>query len=346
MGDTFFSETFSPFFLNSHRTIMTEQSGGNGFLAAQEVFTPKIVVIGAGGGGCNVVTKMVNLEVKHVDFVACNTDRKALNSSKAHVKVELGQNLTRGLGAGANPEIGTKAAEESMEEIETLIAQCHMLFIVAGMGGGTGTGAAPVIGRLARKHNILTVGLVTTPFGFEGVPRMKIALEGIERLRQYTDTLLIIPNDKLLSATSQTTTFMEAFHLVDEVLSNAIQGITDLTTHVGEINLDFADVQTIMGGMGKAVIGKGISSGEDRVIRATENAIASPLMQDTDIRGAKGILVHVVGNAETGLLEVNEALSTIEDLADEDATLVFGLTLLESMQENIAVTVIATGIPE
>ena len=318
----------------------------NGFLTTQEVFIPKIVVIGAGGGGCNVITEMVNLAVQHVNFVACNTDLKALKSAKAHIKVELGQNLTRGLGAGANPEIGTKAAEESIEEIETHIAQAHMLFIVAGMGGGTGTGTAPVIGRIARKHNILTVGLVTTPFTFEGRKRMKIALEGIEKLRQYTDTLLVIPNDKLLEATSHTTSFLDAFHLVDEFLINAIQGITDLTTNVGEINVDFADVKTIMEGMGKAVIGRGISSGEDRMLRATHNAIESPLMQNTDIQGARGILVHVAGSSDMGLLEIDEAVSTIEELADEDATLIFGATTFESLQENVAVTIIATGIPE
>lgn len=325
---------------------MVERPSGNAFITAQEVFTPKIVVIGAGGGGCNVITKMSNLDVQYVNFVACNTDLKALNSTNAKAKIELGKNLTRGLGAGSDPEIGAKAAEESIHEIEAHIANAHMVFIAAGMGGGTGTGTAPVISQVAREHDILTVGVVTTPFTFEGRKRMKIALEGIEQLRKYTDTLLVIPNDKLLGATTQTTSLLDAFHLVDEVLINAIQGITDLINNVGEINVDFADVKTIMEGMGTAVIGKGISSGEDRMVGAAQNAIESPLMQDTDIRGAKGILVHVVGSPDMGLLEINEAVSTIEALADDEVNLIFGATTLESMQENVAVTIIATGIPD
>ena len=325
---------------------MAELPSGNAFIATHENFTPKIVVIGAGGGGCNVITKMVNLDVRYVDFIACNTDLKALSTTEATIKIELGRNLTKGLGAGANPEIGKKAAEESLYEIEKIIVNSHMVFIAAGMGGGTGTGTAPVIARLAREHDILTVGVVTTPFMFEGKRRMHIALEGIERLREYTDTLLVIPNDKLLDATNQTTSLTDAFHLTDEILINAIQGITDLINNVGEINVDFADVKTIMEGMGKAVIGKGISAGEDRMVKAAQNAIESPLMQNTDIRGAKGILVHVVGNQEMGLLEINEAVGAIEDMADEEVNLIFGATTLDSMKENVAVTIIATGIPE
>lgn len=325
---------------------MAEQTNGNLFVSAQGVFTPKIVVTGAGGAGCNVITKMVDLDVKYVDFVACNTDITALKSTKATVKIELGRNFTRGLGAGSDPKTGEKAAEESLSELEKSMEGAHMLFITAGMGGGTGTGTVPVIGKIAKSQEILTVGIVTTPFTFEGRKRMRIALEGIERLRQYTDTLLVIPNDKLLEATNPSTSLLDAFHLVDEVLINAIQGITDLINNVGEINVDFADVKTIMGGMGTAVIGKGVASGEDRMGRATQNAIKSPLMQDTDIRGARGILIHVVGNQDVGMLEINEAVSAIEELADKEVNLIFGLTTLESMGEDVAVTIIATGIPD
>ncbi len=324
---------------------MAELPSGSSFITTQENFTPKIVVIGTGGGGCNVISQMVKLNVQYVDFVACNTDLKALESIETPIKIELGRNLTRGLGAGANPEVGEKAAEESIYEIEKNIADAHMIFIAAGMGGGTGTGTAPVIAKVAKERGILTVGIVTIPFMFEGKKRMRIAMEGIERLRENTDTLLVIPNDKLLDATTQTTTLMDAFYLVDEVLINAIQGITDLINNVGEINVDFADVKTIMEGMGKAVIGKGISSGEDRMVKAAHNAIESPLIQNTDIRGAKGILVHVVGSKNMGLLEINEAVGTIEDLADEDVNLIFGATTLEAMQDEVAVTIIATGIP-
>ncbi len=325
---------------------MAEVTEGSAFIATPENFTPKITVLGAGGGGCNVVTKMVDLNIQYVDFVSCNTDLKALNSSLAHTKIELGKNVTRGLGAGANPEVGAKATQESMSEIEDSIADSNMLFIAAGMGGGTGTGALPLIAKVAKEREILTVGVVTTPFTFEGRKRMRIAKEGIEHLRQHTDTLLVIPNDKLLDATTQSTSLLDAFHLADEVLINAIQGITDLINNVGEINVDFADVKTIMEGMGAAVIGKGTSTGEDRMVRAAQNAIESPLMRDTDIRGAKGILIHVVGSKDMTLFEINAAVSTIEELADEDVNLIFGATALDSQEHDVSVTIIATGIPD
>ncbi len=324
---------------------MQEPNNPTGFTAVQSQFTPKITVIGTGGGGCNVISKMVTTGVQHVDFVACNTDMKALNNTNAPTKIELGKELTRGLGAGANPEIGTKAAQESLVEIEAMLEGVNMTFVAAGMGGGTGTGSAPIIAKASKERNILTVGVVTIPFSFEGRKRMRLALEGIENLRAHTDTLLIIPNDKLLDATSQTTSLLEAFHLVDEVLINAIQGITDLINNVGVINVDFADVKTIMESMGTAVIGKGSASGEDRMLRAAQNAIHSPLMQDTDIRGAKGILVHVIGNKEMGLVEINEAVGAIEELADEEVNLIFGATTLDTMNDSVTVTVIATGIP-
>ncbi|MBF0287683.1 MAG: cell division protein FtsZ [SAR324 cluster bacterium] len=325
---------------------MADVTEGNAFIATPENFTPKIMVLGAGGGGCNVVTKMVNLKIQYVDFIACNTDLKALNSSLAHTKIELGKTSTRGLGAGANPAVGAQATEESMSEIKSSITDANMLFIAAGMGGGTGTGALPLIAEAAKKLGILTVGVVTTPFSFEGRKRMRTAKEGIELLRQNTDTLLVIPNDKLLDATSSSTSLLDAFHLADEVLINAIQGITDLINNVGEINVDFADVKTIMEGMGDAVIGKGTSSGEDRMVRAAQNAIESPLMRDTDIRGAKGILIHVVGSKDITLFEINAAVSTIEEMADDEVNLIFGATALESNDQEVSVTIIATGIPD
>ncbi|MGK5092200.1 cell division protein FtsZ [Deltaproteobacteria bacterium TL4] len=325
---------------------MKEDQIGNAFIATHEHFVPKIKVIGVGGGGGNVVSKMVTVGVKHVEYIACNTDMKALARAKADVKIELGRQLTRGLGAGARPDIGENSAQESLKEIEAYLEGAHMVFIAAGMGGGTGTGAAPIIAEASRKKGVLTVGVVTTPFSFEGRKRMKIALKGIEKLRAHTDTLLVIPNDRLLDATTQSTSLLDAFHLADEVLMNAIQGITDLIYNVGVINVDFADVQTIMEGRGKAVIGKGTASGEDRMSRAAFNAVNSPLMEDTDIRGAKGILVHVMGSQNMALLEIHEAVSKIEELADDDVNLIFGATMVDSMDDQVTVTVIATGLPQ
>ncbi|MEC8156556.1 MAG: cell division protein FtsZ, partial [SAR324 cluster bacterium] len=227
------------------------------FVPVQEIFVPNIMVLGAGGAGGNVVTRMVSEGVQNVRMVVCNTDQKALQRNKADVKIDLGRQLTRGMGAGARPEIGAGAAEDSIRDIENVIKGSHMIFIAAGMGGGTGTGAAPVVARVAHSMEVLTVAIVTLPFAFEGKRRMKTALEGVEKLREHTDTLLVIPNDKLYDATTINTSLIEAFHLVDTVLMNAIQGITDLVNGVGDINVDFADVQTIMQNMGKAVIGKG-----------------------------------------------------------------------------------------
>ncbi|MBF0236131.1 MAG: cell division protein FtsZ [SAR324 cluster bacterium] len=317
----------------------------NGFVTSTEIFVPKIKVIGAGGGGGNVVTKMVNVGVKNVEFITCNTDMKALNRTTAELKIELGKNLTRGLGAGAKPEIGEAAARETLQELEAHLEGANMVFIAAGMGGGTGTGSAPVIAELSKKKNILTVGVVTTPFSFEGKKRMRVALQGIEKLKGCTDTLLVIPNDKLLDASNQTTSLLDAFHLADEVLMNAIQGITDLINHVGTINVDFADVKTIMENMGRAVIGKGTAAGDDRMRRAAWHAINSPLMEDTDIRGAKGILVHVMGSNDMGLLEINEAIGSIQEMADDDVNIIFGATTLDDMRDHVTVTVIATGLP-
>jgi len=293
-----------------------------------------------------VVTKMVDVGIRQVEMVICNTDLKALQRNKADHKIELGKDMTRGLGAGARPEVGTNAAEETASEIEQALAGAHMVFIAAGMGGGTGTGAAPVVARIAKARQILTVGVVTLPFSFEGKRRMQVALEGVEELRQHTDTLLVIPNDKLQDASTQTTSLLEAFHMVDSVLINAIQGITDLLNGVGDINVDFADVQTIMENMGRAVIGRGTASGQDRLERAVHNAMHSSLMGNQDIRGARGILVHVVGPRDTSALEINDAMTKIAELADEDVNLIWGASFSEDVSDQITVTVIATGLPD
>lgn len=326
--------------------LSTDEPKSRAFLSVQEAFIPSIKVFGAGGAGGNVVTKMVDVGIRQVEMVICNTDLKALQRNKADHKIELGKDMTRGLGAGARPEVGTNAAEETASEIEQALAGAHMVFIAAGMGGGTGTGAAPVVARIAKARQILTVGVVTLPFSFEGKRRMQVALEGVEELRQHTDTLLVIPNDKLQDASTQATSLLEAFHMVDSVLINAIQGITDLLNGVGDINVDFADVQTIMENMGRAVIGRGSASGQDRLERAVHNAMHSSLMGNQDIRGARGILVHVVGPRDTSALEINDAMTKIAELADEDVNLIWGASFSEDVSDQITVTVIATGLPD
>ena len=323
-----------------------EASGPAFTIPQQDAFIPTIKIIGAGGGGGNVVSKMADEGIQHVELIACNTDLKALNSSNATIKMELGRELTRGLGAGARPEIGAHAAEESAAEIEQMLNGADMAFIVAGMGGGTGTGSAPVIARISKSKKILTVGVVTLPFSFEGKRRMRAALQGVATLRENTDTLLVIPNERLLEATDRSTSFKDAFHMVDEVLVHAIQGITDLLNGVGDINVDFADMQTVMEGMGRAVIGKGTGVGKDRMFRAIDSAIHSPLMQDTDIQGAKGVLIHLVAPRDAGALEITAAMNQLEDLADDDVNLIWGATLTDAPEDQVSVTVIATGLPE
>ena len=323
-----------------------EASGPAFTLPQQDAFIPTIKIIGAGGGGGNVVSKMADEGIQHVELIACNTDLKALNNSTANLKMELGRELTRGLGAGARPEIGAHAAEESAAEIEQILNGADMAFIVAGMGGGTGTGSAPVIARISKSKKILTVGVVTLPFSFEGKRRMRAALQGVATLRENTDTLLVIPNERLLEATDRSTSFKDAFHMVDEVLVHAIQGITDLLNGVGDINVDFADMQTVMEGMGRAVIGKGTGVGKDRMFRAIDSAIHSPLMQDTYIQGAKGILIHLVAPRDAGALEINAAMNQLENLADDDVNLIWGATLADTPEDQVSVTIIATGLPE
>jgi cell division protein FtsZ len=323
-----------------------EASGPAFTIPQQDAFIPTIKIIGAGGGGGNVVSKMADEGIQHVELIACNTDLKALNNSNATLKMELGRELTRGLGAGARPEIGAHAAEESAAEIEQMLNGADMAFIVAGMGGGTGTGSAPVIARISKSKKILTVGVVTLPFSFEGKRRMRAALQGVATLRENTDTLLVIPNERLLEATDRSTSFKDAFHMVDEVLVHAIQGITDLLNGVGDINVDFADMQTVMEGMGRAVIGKGTGVGKDRMFRAIDSAIHSPLMQDTYIKGAKGILIHLVAPRDAGALEINAAMNQLENLADDDVNLIWGATLADTPEDQVSVTIIATGLPE
>ena len=327
-------------------SLSADKPKSPGFFSAQEAFIPNIKVFGAGGAGGNVVTKMVDVGIREVEMVICNTDLKALQRNKADLKIELGKDMTRGLGAGARPEVGTNAAEETVGEIERALEGANMVFIAAGMGGGTGTGAAPVVARIAKARQILTVGVVTLPFSFEGRRRMQIALQGVEQLRQHTDTLLVIPNDKLQDASTQATSLLEAFHMVDSILINAIQGITDLLNGVGDINVDFADVQTVMEDMGRAVIGRGTASGQDRLERAVHNAMHNSLLGNQDIRGAKGILVHVVGPTDTSAFEITDAMTQIEEMADEEVNLIWGATFAEGVSDQITVTIIATGLPD
>jgi cell division protein FtsZ len=310
-----------------------------------ELSTAQIRVIGVGGGGCNAVNRMIEDGLKGVTFMSVNTDKQALNSSKAETKIQIGEKLTKGLGAGANPEIGQKAAEENFEEITKFIMGADMVFITAGMGGGTGTGAAPVIAKAAKDLGILTVGVVTRPFTFEGKKRREHADMGIKYLKKYVDSLVIVPNDKLLQISEKRTTMMEAFAKADDVLKQGVQGISDLIAEAGLINLDFADVKTVMSDRGVAHMGVGRGRGEDRVNDAVRTAIESPLLE-TSINGAKAILLNVMGGYDLGMLEINEIADQIEQAADEDAIVIFGSTVREDLQDEIVITVIATGFEE
>lgn len=307
--------------------------------------TAQIRVIGVGGGGCNAVNRMIEVGLKGVNFMSVNTDKQALNSSKAETKIQIGEKLTKGLGAGANPEIGQKAAEENFEEITKFIMGADMIFITAGMGGGTGTGAAPVIAKAARDLGILTVGVVTKPFTFEGKKRREHAEVGIKYLKKYVDSLVIVPNDRLLQISDKNTTMMEAFSKADDVLKQGVQGISDLIAEAGLINLDFADVKTVMSDRGVAHMGVGHGRGENRVDDAVKSAIESPLLE-TSINGAKAILLNVMGGYDLGMLEINAIADQIEKAADEDAIVIFGSTIREDLQDEIIITVIATGFEE
>lgn len=305
----------------------------------------QIKVIGVGGGGGNAVSRMIEAGLKGVSYIVVNTDKQALNTSVAETKVQIGEKLTRGLGAGANPETGMKAAEENIEEIVKYFDGVDMVFITAGMGGGTGTGAAPVIAKAAKEMGILTVGVVTKPFTFEGSKRRKHAELGIEYLKQYVDSLVVVPNDRLLQISEKNTTMKEAFGMADDVLRQGIQGITDLITESGVINLDFADVKTVMSDRGIAHMGVGTGRGENRVIDAVKEAIGSPLLE-TSIDGAKAILLNIMGGYDLGMLEANEAADLIEKAAARDANIIFGASIKEELEDEIRITVIATGFDD
>ncbi|MBC2176917.1 cell division protein FtsZ [Listeria booriae] len=304
-----------------------------------------IKVIGVGGGGNNAVNRMIEHGVQGVDFIAVNTDAQALNLSKAEVHLQIGTKLTRGLGAGAVPEIGKKAAEESREMIEEALKGADMVFVTAGMGGGTGTGAAPVIATIAKEMGALTVGVVTRPFGFEGPKRTKQAAIGTEAMKEAVDTLIVIPNDRLLQIVDKNTPMLEAFREADNVLRQGVQGISDLIAVPGLINLDFADVKTIMTNRGSALMGIGIGTGENRAADAAKKAISSPLLE-TSIDGAKGVLMNITGGSNLSLYEVQEAAEIVSSASDEDVNMIFGSVINDELQDELIVTVIATGFDE
>lgn len=304
-----------------------------------------IKVIGVGGGGNNAVNRMIEHGVQGVDFIAVNTDAQALNLSKAEAKLQIGTKLTRGLGAGANPEVGKKAAEESREQLEEVLRGADMVFVTAGMGGGTGTGAAPVIAQIARDLGALTVGVVTRPFTFEGRKRQTQAIGGINGMKESVDTLIVIPNDKLLQIVDKSTPMLEAFREADNVLRQGVQGISDLIATPGLINLDFADVKTIMSNKGSALMGIGIATGENRAAEAAKKAISSPLLESS-IDGAKGVLMNITGGSNLSLFEVQEAADIVASASDEEVNMIFGSVINENLKDEIIVTVIATGFTE
>lgn len=304
-----------------------------------------IKVVGVGGGGNNAVNRMIESDVQGIEFIAVNTDKQALYSSQAGIKVQIGEKLTRGLGAGANPDIGMKAAEESKNEIIESLEGADMVFITAGMGGGTGTGAAPIVAEAAKELGILTVGVVTKPFMFEGRRRMVHAEKGIERLKEKVDTLVTIPNDRLLQVVEKKTSIMDAFKIADDVLKQGIQGISDLIAVPALINLDFADVKTVMQDQGLAHMGIGKASGDNRATEAAKQAIHSPLLE-TSIEGAKGVLLNITGGQNLGLFEVNEAADLIRQSVDPDANIIFGAGIDENLKDELKITVIATGFDE
>ncbi|MDI1295420.1 MAG: cell division protein FtsZ [bacterium] len=304
---------------------------------------PRIAVIGVGGAGGNAIANMIAAHVEGVDFIVANTDAQALNASPAERRIQLGPQITEGLGAGSRPEIGKAAAEETIAMVEAALEGAHMCFI-AGMGGGTGTGAAPVIAKAARDKGILTVGVVTKPFTFEGNRRMKSADAGIEELQKHVDTLIVIPNQNLFLIANPNTTFKEAFQMADEVLQQGVRGITDLMVMPGLINLDFADVRSVMGEMGKAMMGTGEAEGDGRALQAAEKAIANPLLDGVSMRGAKGVIVSIVGGEDMRLMEVDEAANHIRELVDPDANIIWGSAFNDNLNGKIRVSVVATGI--
>src|SRR5688572_175407 len=306
----------------------------------------RIKVIGVGGGGGNAVNTMIAAGLPGVEFIAANTDAQALGANLALLKVQLGEQLTRGLGAGGNPEVGRRAAQEDEDRLRQLLEGADMIFVTAGMGGGTGTGAAPVVARIAKDNGALTVGVVTKPFGFEGKRRQKQAEEGLRELKASVDTLIAIPNQRLLSVAGRNSSILETFKKADDVLLHAVRGIADLITVHGLINLDFADVRAIMCEMGMAMMGAALAAGENRAIEAAQRAISSPLLEDVKIEGARGVLINITGGPDLTLHEVNEAATLIQEEADPDANIIFGAVIDESMGDEVRITVIATGFGE
>jgi cell division protein FtsZ len=307
-------------------------------------FSPRITVIGVGGGGTNAVDNMIAANLQGVEFVVANTDAQQLMHSRADRRIQLGPHITQGLGAGAKPEIGKAAAEEAADELYRHLDGAHMVFITAGMGGGTGTGAAPVIARMARERNILTVGVVTKPFGFEGVRRARCADQGIDELQQFVDTLIVIPNQNLFRMANERTTWRDAFKMADQVLYMGVRGVTDLMMAPGLVNLDFADIRTVMAEMGKAMMGTGEAEGDNRAIRAAEAAISNPLLEDTSMNGARGLLINITGGDDLTLFEVDQAANRIREEVDEEANIIFGSAIDPDLQGRIRVSVVATGI--
>ena len=315
------------------------------FLAPEvDELTPRIAVIGVGGAGGNAIANMMAADVQGVDFLVANTDAQALKQSSAPTRIQLGSKITSGLGAGARPEIGRAAAEETIDDLAKRLEGAHMVFIAAGMGGGTGTGAAPVIAKAARDMGILTVGVVTKPFAFEGNRRAKAADQGIEELQKFVDTLIVIPNQNLFLIANANTTFREAFQMADEVLQQGVRGITDLMVMPGLINLDFADVRSVMQEMGKAMMGTGEASGDNRALEAAQKAIANPLLDGVSMQGAKGVIISITGGEDMRLLEVDEAANHIRELVDPDANIIWGSAFNNDLEGRIRVSVVATGI--
>lgn len=322
----------------------TDAQGNQGFsFEDSRTATADIKVIGVGGGGGNAVNRMIAAELSGVQFIAANTDCQALRTNSAPAKLQLGAKLTKGLGAGANPEIGKSAALEDTEKVLEVLSGADMVFVTTGLGGGTGTGGAPIIANLAREMGALVVAVVTMPFSFEGRRRRAQADVGLAALRQVVDTVITIPNDKLLHTVEKGTPLTEAFVMADDILRQAVQGISDLITVPGEINLDFADVKTVMSGMGMALMGTGIAEGEHRAVDAAQRAISSPLLEDATIHGAKGVLINISGGEDMALHEVSEAASIIQEAADPDASIIFGTVIDRALQGHVKITVIATG---
>ena len=309
-----------------------------------ETLRPTITVVGVGGAGGNAVNNMIASKLEGVSFVVANTDAQALENALTDRTIQLGANITRGLGAGASPDVGRAAAEEALEEIANYIQGSNMVFIAAGMGGGTGTGAAPVVARLAREQGILTVGVVTKPFQFEGTHRMRLAESGLAELQNYVDTLIVIPNQNLFRIANERTTFADAFKMADEVLHTGVRGVTDLIVKPGLVNLDFADIRTVMREMGKAMMGTGEASGDNRAVAAAEAAISNPLLDDVSLKGAKAVLINITGGPDLTLWEADEAAGRIREEVDPDANIIFGSTFHEAMEGKIRVSVVATGI--